>query len=96
MDDESNQVLKAVAALHADGVTIEPMGDDFDFRLVGAFSMTDAEVIRLVESRGRIDRDGERGSPAHAEGPIAPRRSTTLGHPHTPAGSSHVRAIDCH
>ncbi len=51
---DTDPVLKAAAALFADGVAIEPEGEELEHWRMGDFIRSDIEVLRLAESRGLI------------------------------------------
>ncbi|MBE7200293.1 MAG: hypothetical protein INR70_21150 [Parafilimonas terrae] len=54
MTDDPDPVLEAVAALRAAGIAVAPIGDDMERWLIGDLTFSDADVLRLAESRGLI------------------------------------------
>jgi hypothetical protein len=55
MMDEPDPVLQAVAALRAAGITAIPTGNDMELWQIGDLIYSDADVLRLAESRGLVD-----------------------------------------
>jgi hypothetical protein len=55
MGDEAGPVLKAVAALEAAGIAVEPVGDEMDRWRIGDLLFSDAELVRIAMSRGLME-----------------------------------------
>jgi len=55
MGDEADPVLKAVAALEAAGIAVEPVGDEMDRWRIGDLLFSDAELVRVAMSRGLME-----------------------------------------
>jgi hypothetical protein len=60
MIEDTDPILEAVTALRAEGVKVEPIGVELDRWRVGDFEMGDADVWRLVASRGLVEADEPR------------------------------------
>lgn len=54
-NDEADPILDAVAALRAAGVAVVPIGDELERWQIGCFTFSDAELLRLAESRGLVE-----------------------------------------
>ncbi|WP_267427792.1 hypothetical protein [Methylobacterium sp. GC_Met_2] len=52
---DSDPVLDAVDALRAAGIAVVPIGDELERWQIGCFTFTDAELLRLAESRGLVE-----------------------------------------
>ena len=55
MIDDTDPVLDAVDALRAAGVAVAPIGEELERWQIGCFTFTDAELLRLAESRGLVE-----------------------------------------
>ncbi|MBP2495363.1 hypothetical protein ABID82_002304 [Methylobacterium sp. PvP062] len=55
MIDDTDPVLAAVAALRAAGIKAIPTGHDMELWQIGNLIYSDADVLRLAESRGLVD-----------------------------------------
>ena len=55
MTDDADPVLDAVTALRAAGVAVNPIGDELERWQIGDLIFSDADVLRLAESRGLIE-----------------------------------------
>lgn len=55
MIDDTDPVLDAVLAVRATGIAVAPIGDELDRWQIGDFNFTDADVLRLAESRGLVE-----------------------------------------
>ncbi|MCJ2084850.1 hypothetical protein MKK88_02430 [Methylobacterium sp. E-005] len=55
MIDDTDPVLDAVEALRAAGIAVAPIGDDLERWHIGDLIFSDADVLRLAESRGLVE-----------------------------------------
>ncbi|WP_267357150.1 MULTISPECIES: hypothetical protein [unclassified Methylobacterium] len=55
MIDDTDPILDAVDALRASGITVVPIGEELDRWQIGCFTFSDAELLRLAESRGLVE-----------------------------------------
>ena len=55
MIDDTDPVLDAVDALRAAGIAVAPIGNESELWQIGCFTFTDAELLRLAESRGLVE-----------------------------------------
>ena len=55
MSDDTYPVLKAVAALEAAGIAVEPVGEEMGRWRIGDLLFSDAELVRIARSRGLME-----------------------------------------
>ena len=55
MSDDVDPILEAVAALRAAGIAVAPIGDEFERWQIGDLVFSDANLLRLAESRGLVE-----------------------------------------
>jgi len=55
MIDDTDPVLDAVDALRAAGMAVTPIGEELERWQIGCFTFSDAELLRLAESRGLVE-----------------------------------------
>jgi hypothetical protein len=55
VSDDPDPVLKAVAALEAAGIAVEPLGEEVDRWRIGDLLFSDAELVRIAMSRGLME-----------------------------------------
>lgn len=55
MIDDADPVLDAVAALRAAGIALAPIGEEIERWQIGDLVFSDADVLRLAESRGLVE-----------------------------------------
>ena len=55
MSDDTAPVLTAIDALQAAGVAVAPIGEELERWQIGDLIFSDADVLRLAESRGLVE-----------------------------------------
>ncbi|WP_345819956.1 hypothetical protein ABC766_27380 [Methylobacterium fujisawaense] len=55
MSDDADSVIDAVAALRAAGIAVAPIGEELERWRIGDLIFSDAELLRLAESRGLME-----------------------------------------
>jgi len=55
MIDVTDPVRDAVDALRTAGIAVAPIGKELERWQIGCFKLTDAELLRLAESRGLVE-----------------------------------------
>ena len=55
MIDDTDPVLDAVDALRAAGISVAPIGEEPERWRSGDLTFSDAELLRLAESRGLVE-----------------------------------------
>ena len=55
MTDDADSVLDAVTALRAAGIAVAPIGEELERWQIGDLVFSDADVLRLAESRGLVE-----------------------------------------
>ena len=55
MSDDADLVLKALVALQAAGIAVEPVGEEIDRWRIGDLLFSDAELVRIAMSRGLME-----------------------------------------
>ena len=55
MNDDTDPILDALTALRAAGIAVAPIGEELERWQIGCFTFSDADVLRLAESRGLIE-----------------------------------------
>ena len=55
MINDTDPVLNAVNALRAAGVAVAPIGEELERWRIGCSAFSDAELLRLAESRGLVE-----------------------------------------
>jgi len=54
MLDNTDPILDAVDALRAADIVVAPIGEELEWWQIGDLNFSDADVVRLAESRGLI------------------------------------------